>query len=266
MARRRGTTLRSVGPSGLDLGHADALALLEIIDGTVHCGTEQSFRGLFSQLQSLLPVEHACAALGRLDDHGVVVVNHFVNVSCLDQFVQEMQSRDYIHRSALSREHFTSYRLKFWAEARRALGQPREFVSLAKDLGMRDGYTAGVSPASSSPHLANGSMFCLSVRAPRRDARTETLLGLVVPHLHSALCRLSDGEQRRARDIVLSAREKEVLRLMMQGKSSWEMSVILGISESTVNYHVYNVMRKLDVINRPQAVAVAARLGLVEIV
>ena len=108
-------------------------------------------------------------------------------------------------------------------------------------------------------------MFCLSIPAPRRDQRTETLLEFVVPYLHSALCRLFDEEQRGAREIVLSVREKEILRLLMQGKSSWDMSVIIGISESTVNYHVYSVMRKLEAVNRPQAVAVAARLALVEV-
>jgi DNA-binding CsgD family transcriptional regulator len=263
MSQRREATLRPRGPSGLRLGHADALALLELIDGAVHCNTEQGFRGLFRKLQSLLPFEHACATLGRRDEGAGVVVKHFINVSCLDQFAAG--ARDYFAQSALSREHFTNYRMKFWAEARRTLGQPREFVSMASELGMRDGYTAGVGPPPAAPRVSNGSMFCLSVPAPRRDQRTETLLEFVVPHLHSALCRLFDEEQRGAREIVLSVREKEILRLLMQGKSSWEMSVIIGISESTVNYHVYNVVRKLGAINRPQAVAVAARLGLVEI-
>jgi DNA-binding CsgD family transcriptional regulator len=43
------------------------------------------------------------------------------------------------------------------------------------------------------------------------------------------------------------------------------MSVILDISERTVNFHVYNIMRKLGATNRPQAVAVAASLGLIRI-
>jgi LuxR family quorum-sensing transcriptional regulator LasR len=51
----------------------------------------------------------------------------------------------------------------------------------------------------------------------------------------------------------------------MQGKSSWEMSVILGISERTANFHVFNIMRKLGATNRAQAVAVAARQGLIDI-
>jgi DNA-binding CsgD family transcriptional regulator len=63
----------------------------------------------------------------------------------------------------------------------------------------------------------------------------------------------------------LSLREKEVLDWLKQGKSSWDISVILGISERTVNFHVYKIMQKLGVTNRPQAVAVAAHYGLIDI-
>jgi len=63
-------------------------------------------------------------------------------------------------------------------------------------------------------------------------------------------------------DIVLSAREKEVLNWLKQGKSSWDMSVTLGISERTINYHVYNM---IEAVNRPQLVAIATRLGLIGI-
>ncbi len=50
----------------------------------------------------------------------------------------------------------------------------------------------------------------------------------------------------------------------MQGKSSWEISVILNISERTVNFHIYNIMQKLEAVNRTHAVAVATSLGLIE--
>ena len=259
--RPRGATPRP-GPPGLSLGHADALALLEILHGCMSCESEEDLRRLFSKLQGLLPFEHACAVIGRRDDRGGVVVEHIVNVSCLEQFMNECTERNYFQRSALAREHFKRFGLKFWGEARRKLGQPAELVSIALDLGMRSGYTLGAKPLPAARH---GSMFCLSVPTVRREERTEHLLELVVPHLHFALCRLFDGRRRAAGGIVLSAREKEILQLMTQGKSSWDMSVIIGISESTVNYHLYNVMQKLEAINRPQAVAVAARLGLVEV-
>ncbi|MDA8106228.1 MAG: helix-turn-helix transcriptional regulator [Nitrospiraceae bacterium] len=59
---------------------------------------------------------------------------------------------------------------------------------------------------------------------------------------------------------LLSTREKEVLGWLRMGKTSWDISVILRISERTVNYHVNNIMRKLGVVNRMHAVSMAANL------
>ena len=46
------------------------------------------------------------------------------------------------------------------------------------------------------------------------------------------------------------------------GKTSWETARILDISESTVNFHLRNACRKLQVRGRRAAVAVAIRRGL----
>jgi DNA-binding CsgD family transcriptional regulator len=61
---------------------------------------------------------------------------------------------------------------------------------------------------------------------------------------------------------LLSPREKEVLMWLKCGKTSWAISVILQISERTVNYHVNNIIRKLGVINRIQAVSEAANYDI----
>ncbi|WP_439402707.1 helix-turn-helix domain-containing protein [Bradyrhizobium sp. DASA03068] len=49
---------------------------------------------------------------------------------------------------------------------------------------------------------------------------------------------------------VLSEREKQCLRWIEQGKSSWEIADILNVSENTVNFHVKNAMRKLETSSR----------------
>ncbi|MET4608933.1 DNA-binding CsgD family transcriptional regulator [Bradyrhizobium sp. JR4.1] len=54
-------------------------------------------------------------------------------------------------------------------------------------------------------------------------------------------------------DVVLSAREKQCLRWVEEGKSSWEIGVILRVSENTVNIHLKNAMRKLEVTTRSHA-------------
>ena len=69
----------------------------------------------------------------------------------------------------------------------------------------------------------------------------------------------------RSGNQLVSQREREVLEWLKQGKSTWDISIILGISERTVYYHVSNIMNKLGVSNRTQAVAVAASLGLVDV-
>jgi len=53
---------------------------------------------------------------------------------------------------------------------------------------------------------------------------------------------------------LLSRRELEVLKWLKLGKTSWDISIILRISERTVNYHVGNIVRKLGASNRMQAV------------
>lgn len=62
---------------------------------------------------------------------------------------------------------------------------------------------------------------------------------------------------------ALSLREKEVLNWLKKGKSSWEISAILNIGESTVNFHITNIMQKLNAVSRTQAVAVAIEQGLI---
>jgi LuxR family transcriptional regulator, quorum-sensing system regulator CviR len=60
----------------------------------------------------------------------------------------------------------------------------------------------------------------------------------------------------------LSARECDVLQWMKEGKTNWEISQILGITERTVKYHVANILLKLRALSRAHAIARAMSLGL----
>ncbi len=63
----------------------------------------------------------------------------------------------------------------------------------------------------------------------------------------------------------LTERERDVLRLLAQGLSNPEISRELGLGENTVKTHVRNVLAKLGVHSRMQAVLQAQRLGLVPV-
>ncbi|MFT5590346.1 MAG: LuxR family quorum-sensing system transcriptional regulator SolR [Bradyrhizobium sp.] len=60
----------------------------------------------------------------------------------------------------------------------------------------------------------------------------------------------------------LTLREKEVMRWTADGKTSYEIGRILIISVSTANFHINNVIKKLNAVNKTQAVVKAALLGL----
>jgi len=53
---------------------------------------------------------------------------------------------------------------------------------------------------------------------------------------------------------IITKREKEIFELLIDNKSTKDISVILNISEKTVRNHISNVMQKLDVINRTNAI------------
>lgn len=60
----------------------------------------------------------------------------------------------------------------------------------------------------------------------------------------------------------LSPREQTVLDWMRHGKTNWEISRILGVSERTIRFHAESIFHKLDVSSRTQAVAYAVEKGL----
>ena len=59
---------------------------------------------------------------------------------------------------------------------------------------------------------------------------------------------------------VLTEREREILRWIAGGKTSWEISRIIQISPKTVDNHVSSITEKFGVSNRTAAVAEAIRI------
>lgn len=73
------------------------------------------------------------------------------------------------------------------------------------------------------------------------------------------------GFQKRDGDqLELTRREVECLSWAANGKSEWEISQILGISEHTSEKHLLNAKTKLGTVNRVHAVAEAIRRGYIK--
>ena len=64
---------------------------------------------------------------------------------------------------------------------------------------------------------------------------------------------------------ILTEREQEVFKLLIDNKSTKEIANTLNISEKTVRNHISNTMQKLEVKSRSQAVVELIKLGEINI-
>lgn len=74
---------------------------------------------------------------------------------------------------------------------------------------------------------------------------------------------VESAKQRPAQGYDLTAREREILALLVEGKTNAEIAAALILSPGTVRFHVSNILSKLGASNRTEAVSMALQGGLV---
>ncbi len=124
-------------------------------------------------------------------------------------------------------------------------------------------------------HDAEGlteSFFIFACARETNAHRQAYLAQLLVPFLHSAWMRAKLNAPIRGNDVPkltrtsnITPREQEILKWIYLGKSNFEIGAILGISPLTVKNHVQKILRKLNVVNRAQAVGKALDLRILNI-
>lgn len=86
------------------------------------------------------------------------------------------------------------------------------------------------------------------------------------PKVAGKVMRWADTKTRRRRlrngQPSLSPRELEILRLVAQGAPNYEIATKLGVSPNTIKSFMHRILSKLECHSRAEAVAVAARRGL----
>jgi transcriptional regulator EpsA len=115
------------------------------------------------------------------------------------------------------------------------------------------------------------SLFTFACRPGSVGPRQAYLAQLVAPVLHAAWVR-TQLQQRRADgsvasdktvgQSVLTVREQDILKWIYLGKSNFEIGAILKISPLTVKNHVQKILRKLNVVNRTQAIGKSLELRI----
>ena len=113
-------------------------------------------------------------------------------------------------------------------------------------------------------------------RALEAGAQAYLLKDMLCDEILTAIRAVHAGQRRipaavgtrlaeRMTGLELSEREQQVLELVAKGKSNKEIATDLDITEATVKGHLTNILSKLGVSDRTQAVIAALRRGLVHL-
>lgn len=239
----------------------EANLLLDIMDRGLHCESEEDMCHLVLSLQDLIPFEFALCVLSGTSCSSTEPY-HIVNPSYPSPWLDRYTSEHFDRIDPIVAEHRLSFGLQYWSDSYKKHKGHKQFIACAEDYGLKAGYSYGLTTQA----VERASLFSFGGRTMKKAYRTENMLLHVVPHLHQALMRVVRGKSYRvAPDPGLSAREKEVLKWVMAGKSSWDIARILKISERTVKFHVENIMQKVHAVTRAQAVAISIEEGLIDI-
>lgn len=148
-----------------------------------------------------------------------------------------------------------------WQEAAKVGSVDRQSKAVMGDAGefkLRDGLAFPL-------FTLDGQIVMVSLGGERAEMSYAEfgMISLVATYAVGRAMQLHSRPERTIDNIELTSRETECLKWAAMGKSEWEISQILGISEHTSEKHLLNAKMKLGAANRVQAVAEAIRRGYI---
>ncbi len=147
-------------------------------------------------------------------------------------------------------------------------------IEIVRQIRERGPRVLGVT-VQRGPDLAAGALAAGACGVVSPEPNGESLVSvfhralageLVLPaiHLSNLVDRLRDGREASAASRLdfLTSRELEILRVLADGASTADIAESLGIRPMTVQSHVKNILAKLGVHSKVEAVTMAWRFGL----
>lgn len=210
---------------------------------------------LFSRVSPMGHIRHQNAAEYALE--------HALLKEWPDEWHKRYVSQGYVNRDPVARQIFSNTLPFTWNELRQqGLIRPTEECifdeartwqmndGLAIPIRSLDGLQAAVTLAGRTPNVSNPVRAAIHLIVIYTDAKEQELSNRR-SHLKPTYC--------------MSPRERECIKWIIAGKSTWDISQILGLSEQTVAAYIRNAMQKMNVTTRAQLVAEALRSGEIEL-
>jgi DNA-binding CsgD family transcriptional regulator len=175
------------------------------------------------------------------------------------EWLLQYQKNDYVRHDLVPAIARISAQPFTWLEAlagRVPTAKQREHYEWAIGLGIADVLAVPI-------HYPGGDFgLCVSIaNHPIEDTFERNALHMASMFAHQRCRDLGGKSEASSAATLLTPREVECLRWVLKGKSDTDIGKILGISHTTVHFHIERTKKKLGVKTRTQAVAVVVSLG-----
>lgn len=245
------------------LSRKDLESLLEIVNIALQVNSKEELVKLWPKVADFAELEGAIFGISKHQSAGSIVQFDSITFGIDPEWAGKYQDGQGVHQDPIILAAIKSETPLSWdVAAKLALDiDPEAFEkSVFRQHALASGMDYGCIYCRRSNYI--GQVVSVTAVTTGKNPITEaqrTRINILLPHLNEILVR-----QGFVSTPEISERETEVLKWAAAGKSNWELSKILNISERTVKFHLRNIYRKLDVQNRSQAVAQAMRSGLID--
>lgn len=239
--------------------------MLEFIHNSINCESVVDFLALIDEMKTLVSFTHIRSVFGDRREYSARKMDGF---QMLTRFPAEWEARynekDYFLYDKIAQTAFYTGGLHHWSDCTQrqyadeaSNRKSGKIMHEATEFGLHEGWLYSMQCRRST----EWSVISCAARKCGRDTRSRSILKHLAPYLCLALQRAAVKNSKvKAR---LSPKEYEVLSWTAHGKTAWETSAIMKISRRTVEFHMGNILKKLDAINSQQAIAIAVSTGLI---
>jgi LuxR family transcriptional regulator, quorum-sensing system regulator CviR len=245
---------------------SDLILLLEVTHELLTARSPRQFQSCFKKLQRLILYDSSICIFSDKDTiKNKKPFYHYCTMNFSEEFAEQYAKEGYYEKSSVFKAvlkddqpcHWKSY----WSRTMDQNGIIS--MKLAHSYGYLDGWIS----ANSYQHDPGVAFLVFAGQKVDSDQRTAAILKYITPHFAESIMDTFRSSIRRLKQyeqFKLTPRQLEVLNWIKEGKSAWDISIILNRSESAVIWHANNIMRKLCAQNRTHAVAIAMRQQLID--
>jgi DNA-binding CsgD family transcriptional regulator len=233
---------------------ADSLPLIERLS---RCKSSQEVGVAFSDF--VTPHGFVAAAFGESRETAEGRSWEFFFNTWPTEWLLQYQKNDYVRHDLVPAIARLSARPFTWLEAlagRTLTAMQREHHDWAIGLGLIDCFAVPI-------HYPGGDFgLCVTIaNRPIEDSLERDALQMASLFTHQRCRELGGRSDATSASTLMTPREIECLRWVLKGKSDTDIGKILGISHTTVHFHIERVKKKLGVRTRAQAAAMIITLG-----